>query len=122
MASKISLVKSFTNTEQVPCLVHMNVIVNILYLHIYKITVCSVDCSFNVLLRQSQGYDVKGKKKACATSLKRKQLRHVYAAQSHATMTTLAKVRRAKASSLFLACDMNKEKRITLLQIRSHVL
>lgn len=63
MASKISLVKSFTNTEQVPCLVHMNVIVNILYLHIYKITVCSVDCSFNVLLRQSQGYNVKEKKK-----------------------------------------------------------
>lgn len=36
MASKISLAKSFTNTEQVPCLVHMNVLVNILYLHIYK--------------------------------------------------------------------------------------
>ena len=58
MASTISLAKSFTITEQVPCLVHMDVIVNILYLHVYKITVCSVDdCSFKVRLRQSQGYD-----------------------------------------------------------------
>lgn len=59
MASKINLSKSLTNTEQVPCLVHTNIIVNILYLHIYKITVCSVnDSSIEVLLRQSQGYDV----------------------------------------------------------------
>lgn len=59
--------KSSTNTEQVPCLVHMNVIVNTLYSHIYKITGvidCSVDdCSFKVLLRQSQGYDACKKKK-----------------------------------------------------------
>lgn len=91
----------------------MNVIVDILYLHIFKITVCSVDdCSFKVLLRQSQGYD------ACKKKKKKKGLCYITeeeAAQTHLRCTitcnhdNTAEVRRATASSLFLKPDWSKE-------------
>lgn len=117
MTSKISQVNFFTNTERLPRLAHMNVIVNILYLHILKITVCSVvDCSFISTFKAKPKIWCLKKKQNCATLLKRKQLRHVYAAQY------IGRVRRAKVSSLFLKFNMNKRKRITLLQLRPHVL
>lgn len=55
-----------------------------------------------VLLKQSQGYDVKTTKKKSATSLKRKQLRHIYVAQSHATMTTQQRLEGPKRHLAFL--------------------
>lgn len=65
----------------------------------------------------------KKKKKDCATSLKRNQLRHIYAAQSHATMTTQQRLEGPQHHLSSLSLIGAKKKRITLLsQVRSHVL